>query len=248
MRQHDTEAFAWEAAQTSARVIVPLVLEYVQPRSVVDVGCGVGAWLSVFKEHGVEDIYGIDNDWVGRERLLIPPDRFTPQNLEEPIVFNKKCDLAVCLETAEHLDARHADRLIQNLTSFAPVILFSAAIPFQGGVHHVNEQWPEYWAEKFAQRGFVPVDCLRRKVWSDSSISFWYKQNILIFIDASKLSQYPELQKEVQTGNDRALSLVHPDKYLYFANRWNSVIPILGLFPAWLLRMGKKVLQYPAKS
>ena len=47
----------------SARVMVPILLKLVEVRSVVDIGCGTGAWLSVFQENGVEDIWGVDGPY-----------------------------------------------------------------------------------------------------------------------------------------------------------------------------------------
>lgn len=46
----------------SARAIVPLALDALHPSSFVDVGCGVGGWLEVFREGGVTDTGGIDGD------------------------------------------------------------------------------------------------------------------------------------------------------------------------------------------
>ena len=55
---------SWLAGSTeSARVTVPLVIDAISPRSVVDVGCGLGAWLAVFREHGVDDLLGYDGPW-----------------------------------------------------------------------------------------------------------------------------------------------------------------------------------------
>jgi SAM-dependent methyltransferase len=242
MRQQDRDAFAWEVAQESARVIVPLVMEYVHPRSVVDVGCGVGAWLSVFADQGVKDVYGIDNDWVDRSRLMIPHERFFAKDLEQSVTLDKLCDLAVSLETAEHLDATIADTFIKNLTALAPVILFSAAIPYQGGVHHVNEQWPEYWEKKFRDRGFIPVDCIRLQVLSNPSVAFWYGQNTFLYVKETAIEKYPRLVQFRAMGLNRAPSLAHPYKYLYFAQRWESIVPFLGRLPVSWLHFGKKVM------
>ncbi|MCT7423352.1 hypothetical protein N4A85_24765, partial [Escherichia coli] len=87
--------------------------------------------------------------------------------------------LAVCLEVAEHVSDKNSRQLVESLTNAAPVILFSAAIPLQGGVHHINEQWPAYWQERFKERGYVPVDCLRRRLLGNPQIAFFYAQNIL---------------------------------------------------------------------
>jgi SAM-dependent methyltransferase len=131
----------------SARRVVPLVLAAVHASRVVDVGCGEGAWLSVFKEAGCT-VRGVDGDYVDRRRLLIDEDEFVGHDLTEGFDLGR-FDLAVCLEVAEHLEAPFADQLVATLVRHAPVVLFSAAIPGQGGVGHVNEQWPAFWVEKF---------------------------------------------------------------------------------------------------
>src|SRR5687768_2487400 len=131
------------SARSSAEQVVPLMMELVQPRSVVDVGSAAGSWLSVFREHGVEDVLGIDGDYVRAETLEIPLDHFLAHDLAKPLRLSRKFDLVVCLEVAEHLPRSRADSLVDDLAALGSTVLFSAAIPFQGGTHHVNEQWPE---------------------------------------------------------------------------------------------------------
>src|SRR5262249_5217435 len=134
----------------SARVVVPLVTRLVEPRSVVDVGCGVGTWLRAFVENGVEDVLGVDGAYVDRNRLCIDPARFQAMDLARPQPLGRTFDLAVCLEVGEHLPTRAAPGLVAMLTA-APVVLFSAAIPGQGGTNHVNEQWPNFWQRLFSR-------------------------------------------------------------------------------------------------
>src|SRR6266542_308161 len=134
---------------TSAHHIVPIVLDLVRPKSVVDVGCGLGTWLAVFAKHGVEDILGIDGGYVPTEALHIPPSRFRSCALTEALLIDRAFDLVVSLEVAEHLPRESAETFVESLATLGPAVLFSAAIPFQGGTGHVNEQWPEYWVKLF---------------------------------------------------------------------------------------------------
>lgn len=202
-----------DQSRVSAQVVVPLVLELVSPKSVVDVGCGTGAWLSVFAEKGL-DIFGVDGQWVDTSKIFIPADHFRAVDLAEPFSLGETADLAMSLEVAEHIPAARAAAFVQNLTDIAPVVLFSAAIPHQGGTGHVNEQWPAYWAVLFKERGYVPVDCIRPRVWEDERVRYWYAQNTLVFVKEGELSRYPKLAQEIANGCGTAHALVHPAKYL----------------------------------
>lgn len=204
-----------EGARASARAAIPEIFRFVQPVSVVDVGCGVGQWLVEFKAAGVKDYLGVDGDYVNRQRLLIEPERFLPRDLSQPLAIDRRFDLAVSLEVAEHLPESSAAGLVASLVQLAPVVLFSAAIPYQWGDGHVNEQWPEYWREHFLQRGYVVVDCLRRRLWDKAPVKQWYCQNMLFFVDRTRIGDYPKLARVFRREGDRPpLSIVHPGQYL----------------------------------
>ena len=203
-----------ETGRSSARVVVPLVLELLEPRRVVDVGCGIGTWLSVFKELGVEDVWGIDGEHVPREMLEIPEERFLPLDLERTVDIHDRFDLVVSLEVAEHLPPEFAGEFVRFLTQLGAVVLFSAAIPGQGGERHVNEQWPEYWVERFSAREYVAIDCVRPKVWHDERVAWWYAQNTLLFVSSAYLEKDLPLQGARELTKDPPVALVHPKKYL----------------------------------
>lgn len=168
-----------EAVFQSARVIVPLVMDYVRPKTVVDIGCGRGEWLSVFHEHGVS-VQGIDGPYIDRNKLFICGDRFRACNLTRPFRIDGRYDLACCLEVAEHLPERAAKPLVQQLVHAAPVVLFSAAVPGQGGENHMNEQWPAYWREMFSSLGYTLLD-IRPLIMADRRVEWYYRQNIMMF-------------------------------------------------------------------
>ena len=185
---------SWLAGSTeSARVTVPLVLDAIGPRSVVDVGCGLGAWLAVFKEGGIDDVLGYDGPWMDRSQLLVAADEFESADLAEPLVASRRFDLALCLEVAHVLDEAVAPQLVESLTSLADVVLFGAAIPGQGGLHHVNEQWPRYWAELFGARGYAATDPFRAPLWERADVKWWFAQNTVCFARPDALARLPVL-------------------------------------------------------
>lgn len=200
----------------SAEVVVPIVLDLLEPRSVVDVGCGTGAWLRAFHAHGVGEIQGIDGDYVDRAQLEIPEDRFLAADLSEGVRLDRRFDLAVSLEVAEHLPPESAGTLVESLVALAPAVLFSAAIPGQGGANHVNEQWADYWVGRFGEAGYACVDCIRPRIWNDTEVQVWYAQNIFLFVQPAVLEQRPPLAAEHQRFGNNLLSVVHPR----LINRW----------------------------
>jgi len=223
-------------ATYAVRATVPLIMDALRPASVLDVGCGTGAWLSVFAALGVADILGVDGPWVPAAQLLIPEDRFQRVELEKPLAFGRKFDLVLCLEVAEHLPARAADVLVESLVRHGDVVVFSAAVPFQGGTHHVNEQWPSYWVEKFGNRGFVGVDYLRRRLWERlvQHETWYYAQNMLIFVRQDVLEQYSVLLQEYRYQGGPPVSLVHPKLFAKYVPPESHITlrQVLRRFPA----------------
>ena len=166
--------------QRSAAAVVPLVLGQVGPiESVVDVGCGEGWWGRAFADHHAAwnvSVLGIDGDYV--ENPAIPMERI---DLSQPFNLGREFSLAVCLEVAEHLDASRAESFVADLVALAPTVVFSAAMPRQGGTHHVNCQPPAYWAALFREHGYGWEDTIRPRVWQHPDVESWYKSNLLIF-------------------------------------------------------------------
>lgn len=202
-----------EISRMSAEEILPAVLDLIQPKSVIDIGCGIGAWLSVFMDKGVDDAIGVDGDWVPREYLCVPEKNFLPRELTKPLNLGRDFDLVVSLEVAEHIPEQASDTFIGTLVEHGQVILFSAAIPGQGGPGHVNEQWPDYWATKFAKHGYEVIDCIRSKVWSNEKVCWWFAQNTMLYVKREMIESNDKLQELRRLTNDAQLSIVHPKKY-----------------------------------
>jgi hypothetical protein len=213
-QKYDSAFYSAYAGQsrTSAREVLTTIHRVLEPKSVVDVGCGIGTWLSVWMDLGVKNFVGIDGSYVSANDLLIPPDRFHSMDLAAPDnSMNVQFDLVQSLEVAEHLPESSAERFVSFLCSLGPVVLFSAAIPYQGGVGHVNEQWPEYWADLFREKGFEAIDAMRPLLWNNPNVAHYYAQNALIFV---RSDQNNTLQR-FRALRDRSapLSLVHPGKW-----------------------------------
>jgi SAM-dependent methyltransferase len=213
-QQYTPEFFKTDLAESyaSALQIVPRVLEFMTVRAVLDVGCGTGHFLRAFREYGVTDIFGVDGDYVPKDALVIDPISFRAADLTKPLSIGRRFDLVLSLEVAEHLPEASAGHFVDQLTAHGPVVLFSAAVPGQGGTGHINEQWPSYWIEKFNARGYRALDILRPALWADDKIAWWYRQNCMFFADEQACTENPRFAEEALSGA-RPLDLIHPDLY-----------------------------------
>lgn len=200
-------------SRNAAEILAPALLELVPARSVVDVGGGRGIWLSVLKELGVEKVLCVDGEYVDRSRLAVCPEEFIAADLEKPVPVQARFDLAISLETAEHLTPGRAESFVGDLCRLAPVVFFSAAIPYQGGTHHINERLQSYWAGLFRQYGYRPADTLRKRFWDNLDAGVVYSQNALIYVSEEAMVS-PALRAAVEATEERMLDVVHPHTFM----------------------------------
>ncbi len=218
----------------SASSILKLINSFYVFESVVDLGCGVGTWLFSAKELGVKTVQGFDGSDIDPNHLMIDTSEFRRFNLNGSFESKATYQLGISLEVAEHINPNSADEYIKLLTSLSPLILFSAAIPGQGGSGHINEQEPSYWIEKFNQQGFELFDIIRPQIWNRSEILPWYKQNCLLFIHKS-LS--PSLKLKLQNlENWNGVHLVHPDIFKMKVDDTRSPYKLLKTFAKIVLK------------
>ncbi|WP_165958149.1 methyltransferase domain-containing protein [Segetibacter sp. 3557_3] len=228
---------------SAADIIVPYITGIFHPTSVVDIGCGIGTWLKVFENNGITDMLGIDGHHVSDSgQLLIPADKFvaTDLNTIDHKRFDRKFDLAICLEVAEHLQEAYADNLVNTLCSFSDVMLFSAAIPGQTGENHVNEQYPTYWAKKFLQHNYVFVDLIRPKFWNSPEVEWWYRQNAFVVVKRSVAETFHF------TPWDEKVYVIKEMLEMYTSGsvKYINSVPSKTLFNLLVDRLGSKIRRH----
>lgn len=168
----------------SALQVLPIVFDLLDIASIVDFGCGNGAWLHTAQQLRSDLLLtGVEGNWIRPDMIVCPGMELVRADIEESsVTLSRTYDLAMSLEVGEHLSERRADVLVGDMCAAAPRILFGAAIPDQGGSGHVNEQWQSYWAKKFKVHGYRPVDIIRPQVVRNPKVLPWYKNNILLYV------------------------------------------------------------------
>ncbi|MCA6441376.1 MAG: methyltransferase domain-containing protein [Sediminibacterium sp.] len=203
------------------QIIVPIIMNYFSPSSVIDIGCGTGNFLAEFKKFGVKDVLGVDGDIHSSSLRMdnLTEEQFLQQDLNKQFKINKKFDIALCLEVGEHVSKESSEDLVLSLINASDIIIFSAAIPLQGGQYHINEQWQSYWSAKFEKHKFKPIDLIRPLIWKNPEIKYWYKQNIIVYVS------YDYTSTKLSTDTPITyVDIVHPDNYASQVNYLQQIL------------------------
>lgn len=222
-----------EKTSSSAAAALRALHAMVPFASALDVGCGDGRWLAEAKALGA-DIAGVDGPWTQLDRMVIPGAALTIHDLSGPFDLGRRFDLAISLEVAEHVAAEHAETFVDNLVRHADLVLFGAAIPYQGGFRHINERWQSYWAALFEAKGYRLFDPLRALLWNAEKVHYWYKQNMLVYVKAARADLAAQLEQAMAARRTPALpvDIVHPEKYEAIASyRQIAFKPLLRELP-----------------
>jgi hypothetical protein len=178
---------------------------------VIDIGCGEGAWLSSAESLGAKNLKGMDGEWVNEDDLVSQNIDFAEVNFDRGLPkLDEKYDLCISVEVAEYLSEANAEQFVDFLCKASDTILFSAAIKYQGGMNHINEQWQSYWIDLFSSKGYECFDCFRKTIWNDRSVDWWYRQNIFLFVSPSSSSL--DL-KALRSLEKPIADVAHPENY-----------------------------------
>ena len=238
MSIYDSAFFEYinQGSANSAATIIPLIKSYFKVRSVIDFGCGQGAWLREWRRSGAQEVLGLDGDYVNKDALLIDRSELLVSNLVNPVDIGKKFDLVESLEVAEHLPESAASAFIESLVRHGDVVLFSAAAIGQGGHDHINEQPYEYWRDKFLAHDYVLIDYLRAAVKDNRAVEPWYRYNTLVFVKRDMMGTLPEDLLQYRVANADPVVDVSPYSYQLRKR-------IIGTLPPWacyILAQSKK--------
>lgn len=215
MYEYDSQFLSYgrSVATKSARVIVPILQEALCPTSVLDLGCGRGAWLEVWKACGAPDVLGVDGDYVDRTDLAVNESEFCARDLGGTIDLRRRFDLVESLEVAEHLPESRAGGFVADLCRHGDIVLFGAAPPGQGGEQHINEQPYDYWRAFFEELGYEAFDFVRPQIASRRDVAPWYRYNTLLYVKRESIESLPQSVRRTRLSNDTRISDVSPLLY-----------------------------------
>ncbi len=204
------------SSYNSAKIYLKYLWQFIQPVSVLDVGCGKGAWLKACYENGSKKLLGFDGNWINQYDMLSNVIEFKSVDLNNEFYVDEKVDLTLSLEVAEHLKRESSNKFIECLTKTSDAILFSAAYKNQGGTDHINENKHSYWAKIFANYDYKPFDLFRPKFWGDIRIGFWFRQNSFLYIKKDSVLFKKFMKHNIKEINNLDfMDCVHPQLYDY---------------------------------
>ncbi len=183
MKQKEYLFYGTDQTLSSTRIIVKVINKYLPKiNSVIDLGCGMAAFAKAFQENGSNEITIIDHPKLDVSKCVVKDNyTFTPCDLDIAIPVVQKVDLLICTEVLEHIGYNRSLKVLDYIVSCSDIILFSAAIPRQGGLGHINEQRHNFWISEFRKRGFQNFDLFKLDLINNTEVLYWLRQNLFIF-------------------------------------------------------------------
>jgi SAM-dependent methyltransferase len=171
----------------SARLFLGHLWRYLQPQSVIELGCGRGAWLKACHELGSAQLVGYDGHWNSGEMMVDGAIEFHGVDLNAQFDVPRHFDLAISMAVAQHLEPASAARFVGRLTTASNAVLFNAACCGQDGAPYLNDQLHSWWAALFAHEGYQPFDLFRSPFWGSLDLCYWSRQNTFLYAAAASV-------------------------------------------------------------
>ena len=229
------------------------IVEYINPYNLLEFGCGLGllakavaSQLPLATSYCIEPKIDISFDEHPALHLL----NINIFDQLAPLCLNKKFDLVLSIEVAEHISRDRHEFLFDFLAARASRwVVFSAARPGQGGHGHIAERPEEEWRQEWLSRGFIfdaAMTALARNLSDAKNIN--HRRNLMVFkapagyeaLDLLESQTKPYLQSILEIVQRHATYL---DGNLFYVNLESA----LGGMPDFSLRIKRNNLMSLAK-
>ncbi|WP_431236977.1 glycosyltransferase family 2 protein [Mycolicibacterium aichiense] len=184
-----------------------------QPGSVLDIGCGSGAYLKYFASRGSERIHGLDRP--GETFRYLERGEFSEAGLAEPGEFSETFDLVICTEAIDGIPAHSQAAVIDNIVRHARHrIVFSAGRPGESNDPDAHLRPIAEWLELFKAAGWEP-DLFESLAMRSLSTFPWFHGNLVVLAPGPETAGARQRLIELETRkpkrrDHRAAVITHP--------------------------------------
>jgi SAM-dependent methyltransferase len=166
------------------QLLAETLTEVFKPTSVADVGCGSGGISAALRHSGVEQVYPFDFSQASVDMTIRRGFANARRlDLTQAQDIPATADLCLCLEVAEHIPRKFERHLVSLLSQVAPVLIFTAAPPGQGGHLHVNLRSQDHWKQLFREQGMEHDNSSQQRMFRifGGRMIRDYSTNLLVF-------------------------------------------------------------------
>jgi len=149
---------------------------YYSPNCFFDFGCSTGIYLREVQNN----CPGITTQGLEFSEDAVQHD------LTQPIFIDRRPEtIGLCLEVLEHISDEHWKPVLKNLVNNCDRLIFSAAVPGQGGTGHINCRPKIDWIRRFHSLGWVvDLDATKHIIdfMKQGYHMGWFTNNVVVLI------------------------------------------------------------------